>query len=289
MWGIVAVGWIVLAVLVVAAHHRIRSVAWRVPDDLRKFVVRLQRELAERHPRVRWCGLVPARLAVVLEIAGQETPVPLGPLHHHLQAFPDRFPELVDRLVADLGQEALDHPEQHEFADVAGHILPQVRSREWLRAHAPAMGDSTIVSREFGGDLMICYVIDDSWSMVFVCDRHLAAWGRSESDLFHLSTRNLQRLAGAEIVAPIAGEGPLKIRSGDGYDAARVLLLDPEQAEGKLVAVPDRDILWVADAAGLNRDESTERNRKQSGQAEHAISPKLYRLEGGELRTVSDA
>ncbi|MCZ6542303.1 MAG: DUF1444 family protein, partial [Planctomycetota bacterium] len=285
-----AAAWIGLVALTAVVWLRVRRRTWRVPAEYLDFVARLQHELASNHPDVGFRGWVPARFAVVLVVDGQETPVPLQPLYQQLEAFPDVFGELVDRLVREIRAIGLDEPTHHEFSDVATSILPQVKGIDWLRECAPAFGDSSLVHRELSTDLAICYVIDDSWSMVYVTQAHLRHWARSEDDIYHLATRNLLRLGEAQLPLPEVGEDPVIVRTGDGYDAARVLLLDPEQVEGLLVGVPDRDLLWLG--AGDIEAESLAQlmhlNAEQRDESSHPISGTLYRMHNGELLPIEE-
>jgi hypothetical protein len=76
------------------------------------------------------------------------------------------------------------------------------------------------------------------------------------------------------------------LRTGDGFDAARLLLLDPDRAEGLLVAVPERDLLWLGNYQGQDLAQLMARNEEQSQQAAHPLSPHLYRVQGGHLVQV---
>ena len=77
------------------------------------------------------------------------------------------------------------------------------------------------------------------------------------------------------------------VRTGDGYDAARVLLLDPERIDGLLVALPERDCLWVGEAPGEQLARLMELNAEQSARSAHPVSPHLYRLRSGQLEPVT--
>ena len=281
-------GWLALSLGAAAVYHRRRRRARpRVPGEVRRFLHDLERGIAA-HPDVEMRGILPGRFAAVIAIRGQECPVSLHPLFRRWGAFPDAFDEVVRGFLDEVAADALDGPGDHEFADVAGSILPQMRSRAWLEEHAGVFGDSALVYRSFTDDIVICYVIDESWCMTFVCRAHLRRWNRTEEDLFHLATANLHRLAGSELPVPDTGDDPILVRTGDGFDAARLLLLDPDRADGLLVAVPERDVLWLgrdngdADLTGLMA-----RAEQQSQRAQPPVSPRLYRVQSGELVPVT--
>jgi len=71
-----------------------------------------------------------------------------------------------------------------------------------------------------------------------VCRAHLKFWERTEEDVFHLANQNLRRISTADMPVPSTTDGPVRVGEGDGYDAARVLLLDPDKARGLLIAIP---------------------------------------------------
>ena len=232
--------------------------------------------------------MLPGRFAIVLAIRGQECPVSLHGLFRRFVAFPDEFPETVSRFLDEMSADGLDSPFDHDFADAATAILPQVRSRAWLEAQGGVFGDGALVHRRFSEDLVICYVIDESWCMTFVCQAHLKQWNIGERDLYHLATRNLDAAVGADVPVPEQDGEPVLLRTGDGFDAARVLLLDPERVEGLLVAMPERDVLWLGREQDDGLGELMSRNQEQSQASAHPISPHLYRVRDGELVQVTE-
>jgi uncharacterized protein YtpQ (UPF0354 family) len=281
---------LLLAGLAVTAY-RLRphpAAAPAVPQDVAAFLERLAAVLRIRHPHVRMCGLIPGRFAAVLSIAGQEVPVPLDPLFRRFTTFPGRFAGDVAALLEQVEANGLEHTEDHPLGDVATSILPQIRTKEWLRQHAAVFGPSSLVHRELTDELVVCYVIDGPACMTFVCQEHLCSWGLAEADLFHLSRRNLRQAAGSALPVPGPQDEGLLLRSGDGFDAARVLLLDEERTEGLLVALPERDLLWV----GRERRDGLARlmalTEEQSRRASHPLSPTVYRVARGKLVPVTD-
>lgn len=212
----------------------------------------------------------------------------LQPVFSRCNAFPDTFAATVTQFLREVGEYAVEHVADHTFADVATDILPQIRSTSWLRERGSVFGDRAIVHREFAEGLVVCYVIDDPWCMTFLCQAHLEQWGITEEDLFHLSTRNLHQRANSDVPLPQPGEEPVLIRSGDGFDATRVLLLDTDRVEGLLVAIPERDVLWVGSQDRTQISELMALNEKQSRASEHPVSPTVYRMEQGHLVPVAE-
>jgi hypothetical protein len=275
----IAVGCASLALLGAVIRARQRRNPRHTARAARDFLARL-RECLEARSGVRFRGVVAGRFTGIIEVDGQETPVPLHGLLRHFEAFPAGIDLAVGHLIEEIRADALDRPEDHPFSEVANDLLPQVRSVGWLASQAPALGDGALVHRRLGTDLAVCYVIDDAWSMVFICRAHLRQWGRSEEDLFQLARRNLALRTQRAAEAGAARDRPC-LATGDGYDAARAVLLDPDHAEGLLVALPERDVLWV-EAGDEALAELMADATLRSPRATESRSLKLYRLEAGE-------
>ena len=258
-----------------------------VPDQVGQFVQQLRDELANRFPQVEIRGMIPGRLAAVLAVRGQELPVSLHPLFRRVVAFPDAFGESVAQLIDEVEAEALERTSDHSFADVATSILPQIRTDEWLRDRGSVFGEAALVHRELTEGLVVCYVIDTPWCMTFVCRAHLRQWGIDEAGLYHLSIRNLAHLDPAPLPLPGPEEAGVLLRTGDGFDAARVLLLDRDQTEGMLVALPDRDVLWLGSDGAQPLDRLMALNGEQTERGEHPLSSQLYRMSDGKLVPVN--
>jgi len=286
MWLWLLLGWCAAAVGVAALHHRLRRGQSSMPAEVEEFLVRFETELAKCQ-EAEYLGLLPGQFTGLLRVGGQETPVPLLGLYHQMEAAPERFALLVTQLVDEIRAIGLNRLEDHQFGGVAMSILPQVRSRSWV-AEQGAFGDGALLQRPLGSDLAVVYVIDDEHSMVFVCRAHLRQWGCSVEDLHMLALGNLGRLGGAEQLRQMARTDSVLVQTGDGYDAARVLLL--EEFEGLLVAMPDRDTLWIGREPGA--DGVARRPDRQlaalvaaaasmARAAPHPISDRIYRLKNG--------
>lgn len=280
MWS-----WVGACLLVTAATLALLRACRAAGHDRRRFLRELAEAVRRRDPEVAVLGVAASGPVAIVEARGQETPVPLQHAYERWLAFPDSIEAIADTLLERYVRDALDDPRDHLFADCADTILPQIRTREWLFARGPAFGDAAIAHRPLGDDLVVCYVIDDPWCMVFVTQAHLRQWGRREEDLYHLATRNLHILAGGEQVLEGDESEPLLLRSDDGYGAARLLLLDLGRVEGRLVAVPDRDELWIGPRGRFSRRLAA-RAARAAAAAAHPVSPHLYAVRGGELVRV---
>lgn len=267
-------------------RRRRDGAARRDPPEVIALVTALRAHCDEHHPGVRVRGLVPARGGVLIRVDGQDTVIPIAHLLRQVEAFPEAFAEIVAHLVEQIRVEALDRIDDHRFLDVFPDLLPQLKTTEWLRDHSPPFGDSALVHKALGADLIACYVIDGPSAMLFVCQGHLRRWGRSVEDLHALAMRNLRARGGI----PLPGaRDPVLLHTGDGYDAARVLLLDPNQGDGLLVAVPEKNTLWLAHGGDVDLAELMQDNARQSRASSFPVSPHLYRMQEGRLARVEAA
>ena len=283
MWLWIALGWVALAVTLAWLHHRMRQAFPTCPPELRSFATRLQAELSEVHPDVTFLGMLPNRLACLLRVDGQETPVSLQFASRHTEASPDAFSRIVARLIGDIREMGLDRVSDLDFAAAAPLLLPQVRSRAWLDAQG-SFGDSALVHTAINDQLVAVYVIDEQDTMVFVCRAHLRNWRKSAADVHNLALANLARLGIDEVRAASKAKQPVVLQSGDGLDAARVLLL--EQGADRLVAVPDRDTLWVGPEAGQNVEQLMAATEAVSERSAHPVSSQVWRLKDGRLEAL---
>ena len=295
MWLWLAVGWCAAAIALAVFHHRLRRTQPQLPAEVEQFMLLFESELSG-HKDVEYVGLLPGQFAALLRVGGQDTPVSLHDLFRHAETFPSGFSAVVNQLVAEIREVGLDRVGDHEFGAVATSILPQVRSCAWVESQG-RFGDSALLQRRLSDDLAIVYVIDHPHAMVFLCRGHLRQWRRSEEDVHRLALSNLQRIGAADHLQRLADGKPVIVQTGDGYDAARVLLLD--EVPGLLVAMPDRDMLWIgrepeSDAANQEGTKSPEGLTSLMAAAEsmarsapHPISERIYRLKDGLLEPVT--
>lgn len=285
LWGLSA--WVVASAVVAWLHHRMRASTPRVSGEIAGFLLRFETLIAERHPGVMFAGMLPDQFAGLLVVDGQETPVSLADAFRHEQAFPSGFAEYVANLVEEIREVGMDRVEDLDFAIVATEILPQVRALSWVQERG-CFGDGGIVHTKLNDDLATVYVVDDANSMVFVCRAHLKRWRKSEADLHNLALANLARRDKASMSGVGSETGPMRIQLHDGYDAARVLLLD--DVEGLLVAVPDRDVLWVgSEEQGVDLATLMASTQEIAGRSPHPVSSRVYRVTAGRLEALPDS
>lgn len=287
MWTWIATAWLAAAGVALYAHARLRRGLVAVPPHDAAFLLRFENELARCHREVGFLGLLPDRLACLLCVDGQETVVSLHGLRQFADAPGDEFTRRVATLLGEVRDVGLHRVDGlgGDFTDACRNLLPQVRTRAWLEEHG-AFGDSGLVHRPLADGLVVVYVIEDGADLVFVCRRHLQRWRRSESDLYSLACANLAA-TGEPMPAALPDEG-LLLRSGDGFDAARVLLLLDAAIE-LVVALPDRDTLFVGDPQRIDVGRVGSAVAAVAANAPHPVSDSLYRLSDGRLEPVASA
>jgi uncharacterized protein YtpQ (UPF0354 family) len=289
MWVWLLVGWVSTSIVVAAVfHRRMRRRATGPMADLQRFLDQLAEQLGRQHPDAELRGIALDRDCLVLAIRGQQTLVPLQPVLSLYRTYPFALPHLVSRLLDQLEEEVLEQPTHHPFLEVFQDLMPQVRSRDWLRENGSTFGESALTHRALGDDLVVCYVIDDDATMVFVTRAHLKAWRKSEDDIHHIAIANLRRRT-TNVMDASASRAAV-YHEGDGFDAARVLLLDHDRVAGALVAMPDRDQLWVGGGAGDDLPRLMALTKERSEGATFPISSHVYRMTTeGLVRADADA
>lgn len=286
MWVYWLVGWLAASAVGAVLHHRFHRTQSGFSPEVAAFLVRFETLLAENHPGVEFVTMLPDQFACLLAVDGQETPLSLHDAFRHEQAFPTGFPLFLERLVEDIRAVGLDRVDDVDLAGAASQILPQVRSRAWLEQKG-CFGDSGLAHRRLNDELVIVYVVDDPQCMVFVCRGHLRRWRKSEEDVHNLALANLARLDPARLEELENVSKPLRVEVGDGYDAARVLLLD--EVEGLLVAIPDRDVLWVGSEQEIDLESLMADTKEIARNAAHPVSPHVFRVTGDGLEAVRGA
>jgi uncharacterized protein YtpQ (UPF0354 family) len=282
MWLWIVLGWCAAAVATAIVHHRLRRALDRYPPELATFLQRLENALATAHPEVTFLGLLPDRFAGLLRIHGQDTVVSLAELYRRTEQHGDDMAGLLARVVAEAEATALDRVDDVDFAAAAPLLMPQVRAVAWLAEHG-RFGDSALVHTPLNTQLVTVYALDVGSSLVFVCREHLRRWRKQVADVHHLALANLERCSDRAALAAAADAG-CTLRSGDGLDAARVLLLPPR--DGLLVAIPDRDTLWVGSDDGQNLERLMATTAAIAEVAAHPVSAAVFRVTDGHLSPV---
>jgi len=169
-----------------------------------------------------------------------------------------------------------------EWRKVKDTVLPQLMEGN-LKRRLPL-----IVHREISRDLDIGYVLDHEIGYDFIFRKNLEEWGISENTLHKTAMRNLEKIAkDTEIQLADAEEQETGryaiIETGDGYDAARILLPAIQKkvrkylGEEYIAATPTRDFLifWHKDfSLGGQFMEEVEKQYKLGGK--YKLTPRVF-------------
>lgn len=275
------VGWAAASFVAVVVHRRFRHGVPAIAPEAAAFLVRFETELARTQPDVAFLGLLPDRFACLLRVDRQETVVSLHELARHADAGDDAFTRLVASLIAEIRDVGLDRVGDLDFAVAAAELLPQVRSRAWLQAQG-TFGADGLAYTPLADGVVVVYVVNGESSMVFVCREHLRRWRKEVVDVHNLAMANLANLGSPLPSTPIAT--PVVVQTNDGFDATRVLLLPPR--DGLLVAIPDRDTLWVGPEAGQNLERLMATTAQLAADSPHPVSPQVFRLSEAGLQAL---
>ena len=142
------------------------------------------------------------------------------------------------------------------------------------------------------GFLDLALVIDQPDIVTFATPGMVSAWGAAEAE--QAAMENLRRLARVEDFSAVADLGALRLcASADTYAAARALLaeelLGPDIADGMLVALPSRDVLFVnVLASGSPQDLAylALLARKSAGDLPYPISGEVFWIRTGQWAHV---
>ncbi len=110
-----------------------------------------------------------------------------------------------------------------------------------------------------GTGLEINLVIDYPNTMAYVTEDMLKKTSQSAEDLLDLAFDNLRQSTTGDFFEQVSDELDIFVgHSGDGYDAARALLIEdllPETSAGFLVAIPSRDelVVWPVSFKALEK------------------------------------
>jgi len=158
-----------------------------------------------------------------------------------------------------------------------------------LKAPADMREENAIVTRPFGGDLSIVYVVDSANSMRLVSQGLLKELSINEAELHRIAIENMSKAFGGPLPTeqPVADSTLRTITLEDSYAAAR-LLLTPQWADvaaefkGDVVAaVPARDMLMYCDGSAPEDVQAmTTLATKIAGEWAYPLSAQLFRFTG---------
>lgn len=181
---------------------------------------------------------------------------------------------------------------EKEFAELRERLYPLMMDP----VHIQEKGQGQILNAPVAEGLFVIYGIEEAGDKIrYVTYQDLRDWGVSHTTVHLTALRNLERRTEGQRVTlldrPDGGRPMLIWNLNDGYDAARILLLQKleEFAEvvpgDLLVGVPHRN--WLV-AVGSEDTQLVEVVRRKTEAEHHSadfpVSPFLYEWTGAELR-----
>lgn len=168
-------------------------------------------------------------------------------------------------------------------------VFPRLIARDYLEGLGEKLNpESQICVEEFGADVVIALVFRYPDRVKFLSEQALAQWRVTKADAQHVALENLMACSVAVRCSSMDTKhgSMLRVRHGDGLDAARLLLpdlywllSDKLGAASVAVGIPHRDsLLAVAGDDGRMIDVLRERVRAEVLHARHRITEQLWRL-----------
>lgn len=164
--------------------------------------------------------------------------------------------------------------------DKAKNLLrPQFMPREYLDQM------SGLINIPFSTDVNIGFVIDGEKSYSYIREKDIQKWHKTIQDICEQSIHNLDSLTKGIQLSVMAGPSKVvMINSGDGFDAARILLpkfrrmLNKHVGSNFTFALPNRDFLicWASNAPPEFSEQLHAKIRKDFQSENHPLSPELY-------------
>lgn len=167
-------------------------------------------------------------------------------------------------------------------------------ARDRLRLQLVSKRVSTVghaVTFPFAEDVTSSVVIDSPDGYAYVRPEDAERWEQTSVDLIEIAKANLVKASETlEVSLVPGGVKLLVIQTGDGYDAARILLreireillkeLDEESSGAVYAGVPNRDFLiaWSTDTPDEVHEQLSETVAADAGRQSHPLSKHIFRV-----------
>ena len=209
----------------------------------------------------------------------------------HYRADPEREEEIVGDVVDGAQERLEDGISQSALADVQVDLMPLLKGRFELRTY-----DFEPAQRPFPGHLAVVYAVDADDAFTLVRPEDVERWGTSVAELHELALDNLLAQTNDEdplLCEPSGGQQLCGWASGDGYDAARMIVPElREQIVAELggpaaYAVPMENV-FLALALGVLENGKTEqlfrvKLQRDFQTSDDPLSPDVFVERRGEL------
>lgn len=206
---------------------------------------------------------------------------------------PGRRDEIVEEIVTETGRRLDDGISNASFAEVERNLMPVLKPRFAMRGF-PEKPAAT----PFPADLSVVYAVDGEHEFTIVTPADVRRWGKTLPEIHELALANLLRQTNREeklLCEPSAGSELCGWASGDGYDAARMVVPELRRqiervydGEPALYAVPTEGVfvalpLALATRQGTQEALQAKVERDFATAKENPLSPKLFVERDGKL------
>lgn len=124
-------------------------------------------------------------------IRGRNQVVYLGNLYREVRSAPARFEQLIKRFVEALSPSATATIGHEVWDEIQGRIVPVLKPRDYIDPDGPTQH---LLTSEWLGDVVICYVISGKKVIRFVTGWDVDRWGTNAQALHQQAVANLARL-----------------------------------------------------------------------------------------------
>lgn len=231
-------------------------------------------------------------LELRLRVSGADVAADLGNFYSAYLRDPGQLDVVVETFVRVMLGITPDRSAS-DYDSLADRIYPMIKPLAML-VEVRDRRLPMLAYREFLGELMIAYVIDEERSVAYINDDHLERWGISVQDVHARAIENLRRRTDARVKYTTVGAGDQRLfiySSGDGYDATRLLLSDvlagwARDLPGNLViGIPNRDFLIAfSDANPEILRAVAAQVQADAVQRQYGLTEQLFTLDEGVVR-----
>lgn len=177
--------------------------------------------------------------------------------------------------------------ENEAFTDVAGRLVVTIEGPGFSAGHALLGGDEPWV-RPFGDGLVLAYAVEMDQGYVTLTRAQVERWGVSGERIEKAALSALFYRTGFGEPEDVSdAPGVTTYRLGDGFDAARALVLEmidyPRARKGMVLSLPTAETLLFADDEPAHRDALRTCTRRCLESAEAPLSRAIFQIREGRL------
>jgi uncharacterized protein YtpQ (UPF0354 family) len=229
--------------------------------------------------------------AVTARAGPNRLDVRLEDAYARYEAAPDRKDQIVEEVVTDAKSRLEDGLAETTFAEARDDLMPLLKGRFELRTY-----DFEPAQTPFVGELAVVYAVDGEDALTLVRPADVERWGTTVEEVHELALDNLLAQTNEDeplLCEPSGGQALCGWASGDGYDAARMLVPElRDQIVSELggpaaYAVPMENVFVALALDVLENDRTEEAFRvklhRDFQTSDDPLSPEVFVERGGEL------